>query len=170
MKIKVPNTNKIFFSKPYLRYNSIVTHFTSRKSTAIEWMILELIKRYSSDNEYSNISLKNIIEEILFIPDADILVKPSIIELVEINAIEDKNNSIDENISLDEVYLYNLSLTESGREFHDTGMLPSTESQDEAIFIYDRLENDLKLEAHRSVSNLKKEHKFAIIDVGDKYE
>ena len=160
MKIKVPNTNKIFFSKPYLRYNSIVTHFTSRKSTAIEWMILELIKRYSSDNEYSNISLKNIIEEILFIPDADILVKPSIIELVrEIKAIEDKNNSIDENISLDEVYLYNLSLTESGKECHDTGMLPSTESQDEAIFIYDRLENDLKLEAHISVSNLKKEHK-----------
>lgn len=89
MQIKVPNTDKLFFSKPYLRYNSIVIHFTSRKSVVVEWMILELIKRYSEDNEYANKSLKTIIENILFISDSDILVKPSIIELIEnIRAIE----------------------------------------------------------------------------------
>ena len=162
MQIKVPNTDKLFFSKPYAKYNSVVTHFTSRKSTAIEWMILELIKRYSSDNEYANISLKKLIEEIIFITDSDILVKPSIIELIEnINAIEieDKNNSIYENTSLDEVYLSNLSLTEHGREFHDTGMLPATENQDTAVFIYDKLENDLRLENNIGAGDLKKECK-----------
>ena len=158
MKIQMQNTDKIFFSKPYAKYKSIVTHFTSRKSTAIEWMILELIKRYSADNEYANISLKTIIENMLYVPDTDILVKPSIIELVEINAIEDKNNSIDENISLDRVSLSYLSLTQSGRELQERGLIPGKESEEEIIFIYDKLENDLKLEADNKI-DLKKEHK-----------
>lgn len=158
MKIQMQNTDKIFFSKPYAKYKSIVTHFTSRKSTTIEWMILELIKRYSADNEYANISLKTIIENMLYVPDTDILVKPSIIELVKINAIEDKNNSIDENISLDRVSLSYLSLTQSGRELQERGLIPGKESEEEIIFIYDKLENDLKLEADNKI-DLKKEHK-----------
>ena len=162
MQIKVPNTDKLFFSKPYLRYNSIVIHFTSRKSVVVEWMILELIKRYSEDNEYANISLKNIIEKILFISDSDILVKPSIIELIEnIRAIEikDKDNSIYEKTSLDSVWLSHLSLTQSGRELQDIGMLPATESTDSVVFIYDILKNDLKLEENVGTKDLKKERK-----------
>ena len=158
MKIQMQNTDKIFFSKPYAKYNSIVTHFTSRKSTAIEWMILELIKRYSSDNEYANISLKTIIENMLFVPDPDVLVKPSIIELAQINAIEDRNNLIDENISLDKISLAHLSLTQSGRELQERGLIPGKESEEEIVFIYDKLENDLKLEADSKI-DLKKEHK-----------
>ena len=158
MKIQMQNTDKIFFSKPYVKYNSIVTHFTSRKSTAIEWMILELIKRYSSDNEYANISLKTIIENMLFVPDSDVLVKPSIIELAQINAIEDRNNLIDENISLDKISLAHLSLTQSGRELQERGLIPGKESEEEIVFIYDKLENDLKLEADSKI-DLKKEHK-----------
>lgn len=162
MQIKVPNTDKLFFSKPYLKYNSIVIHFTSRKSVVVEWMILELIKRYSEDNEYANISLKNIIEKILFISDSDILVKPSIIELIEnIRAIEikDKDNSIYEKTSLDSVWLSHLSLTQSGRELQDIGMLPATESTDSVVFIYDILKNDLKLEENVGTKDLKKERK-----------
>ena len=158
MKIQMQNADKIFFSKPYAKYKSIVTHFTSRKSTAIEWMILELIKRYSNDNEYTNISLKTIIEGMFFVPDTDILVKPSIIELIGINAIEDKNNLIDENISLDKVSLYHLALTQHGRELQERGLIPGKESEEEVVFIYDKLENDLKLEADNK-RDLKKEHK-----------
>lgn len=121
-------------------------------------MILELIKRYSNDNEYTNISLKTIIEGMLFVPDTDILVKPSIIELIGINAIEDKNNSIDENISLDSVSLSNLALTQHGRELQERGLIPGKESEEEIVFIYDKLENDLKLEADNKI-DLKKEHK-----------
>lgn len=158
MKIQMQNADKIFFSKPYAKYKSVVTHFTSRKSTAIEWMILELIKRYSNDNEYTNISLKTIIEEVLFVPDTDILVKPSIIELIGINAIEDKNNLIDENISLDSVSLSHLTLTQHGRELQERGLIPGKESEEEIVFIYDKLENDLKLEADNKI-DLKREHK-----------
>lgn len=158
MKIQMQNADKIFFSKPYAKYKSVVTHFTSRKSTAIEWMILELIKRYSNDNEYTNISLKTIIEGMLFVPDTDILVKPSIIELIGINAIEDKNNLIDEYISLDRVSLSHLALTQHGRELQERGLIPGKESEEEIVFIYDKLENDLKLEADNKI-DLKREHK-----------
>ena len=138
MKIQMQNADKIFFSKPYAKYKSVVKHFTSRKSTAIEWMILELIKRYSNDNECANKPLKEIIQE-FYIPDADILVKPSIIELIRINAIEDKNNSIDENISLDSVSLSHLALTQHGRELQERGLIPGKESKEEIVFIYDKL-------------------------------
>ena len=63
--------SSISFSKPYIKYDSIVYHFTSRKSIAIEWVILELINRYSNDNEYGSISIKTILENMLFIPDTD---------------------------------------------------------------------------------------------------
>ncbi len=167
MKIQMQNADKIFFSKSYAKYKSKVTHFTSRKSTAIEWMILELIKRYSTNNEYgSNISIKTIVEDMLFVPDTDILVKPSIIELVKINAIEDKNNKIDENISLNSVSLSELSLTKSGKELQERGLIPGKEAEDEVVFIYDKLENDLKLEAESKI-DLKKEHKG--IELSDDY-
>lgn len=45
MKIQMQNADKIFFSKPYAKYKSVVTHFTSRKSTAIEWMIFRIDKK-----------------------------------------------------------------------------------------------------------------------------
>ncbi|MDA1467276.1 hypothetical protein OGZ02_00085 [Brachyspira hyodysenteriae] len=78
--------SSISFSKPYIEYNSIVYHFSSRKSAAIEWLILELINRYS--NEYSSISIKTILEDMLFIPDTDSLVLPSLIELINLRAVE----------------------------------------------------------------------------------
>lgn len=160
MGIKINSADgiyRIFFSEPYAKYKTVVGYFISRKSTVIEWMILELIRRYSNDNECSsNISLKTIIEDILSVPDADILVKPSIIELIEINAIEDKDNLIDENISLDEVNLSHLALTQSGNEMQEKGLLPATLSLEEIVFIYDKLENDLKLESDTKINKLEK--------------
>lgn len=160
MGIKINSADgecRIFFSEPYAKYKTVVGYFISRKSTVIEWMILELIRRYSNDNECgSNISLKTIIEDILSVPDADILVKPSIIELIEINAIEDKDKLIDENISLDEVNLSHLALTQSGNEMQEKGLLPAKLSLEEIVFIYDKLENDLKLESDTKINKLEK--------------
>lgn len=136
--------SSISFSKPYIKYNSIVYHFTSRKSTAIEWVILELINRYSNDNEYSSISIKTILESMLFIPDSDILVLPSLIELINLNAIE-SDLYIDENTSLSGISLSQIRLTDSGKEFQAKGLIPGKEADDSVDFIYDISENQFDL-------------------------
>uniref|UniRef100_UPI003F4C740D PIN domain-containing protein n=1 Tax=Brachyspira catarrhinii TaxID=2528966 RepID=UPI003F4C740D len=136
--------SSISFSKPYIKYDSIVYHFTSRKSTAIEWVILELINRYSNDNEYSSISIKTILESMLFIPDSDILVLPSLIELINLNAIE-SDLYIDENTSLSGISLSQIRLTDSGKEFQAKGLIPGKEADDIVSFIYDISENQFEL-------------------------
>ena len=137
--------SSISFSKPYIKYDSIVYHFTSRKSTTIEWVILELISRYYNDNEYGSISIKTILENMLFIPDTDSLVLPSLIELINLRAIE-SDFYINENTSLSSVSLSQIRLTDSGRELQAKGLIPGKESDDSVTFIYDIIANNLELE------------------------
>ena len=137
--------SSISFSKPYIKYDSIVYHFTSRKSTTIEWVILELISRYYNDNEYGSISIKRILEKRLFIPDTDSLVLPSLIELINLRAIE-SDFYINENTSLSSVSLSQIRLTDSGRELQAKGLIPGKESDDSVTFIYDIIANNLELE------------------------
>ncbi|MEI0517529.1 PIN domain-containing protein [Brachyspira murdochii] len=135
--------SSISFSKPYIKYNSIVYHFTSRKSTAIEWVILELINRYS--NEYSSISIKTILESMLFIPDTDSLVLPSLIELINLRAVE-SDFYINENTSLSSIFPSQIRLTDLGKELQSKGLIPGKEAEDSVVFIYDIISNSLELE------------------------
>ena len=136
--------SSISFSKPYIKYDSIVYHFTSRKSIAIEWVILELINRYSNDNEYGSISIKTILENMLFIPDTDSLVLPSIIELINLRALE-SDFYINENTSLSSISLSQIRLTDSGKELQAKGLIPGKEAEDIVSFIYDISENIFEL-------------------------
>lgn len=137
--------SSISFSKPYIKYDSIVYHFTSRKSTAVEWVILELISRYYNDNESGSISIKTILENMLFIPDTDSLVLPSLIQLINLRAIE-SDFYINENTSLSSISLSQIRLTDSGRELQAKGLIPGKESDDSVAFIYDIIANNLELE------------------------
>ncbi|MEI0526471.1 PIN domain-containing protein [Brachyspira murdochii] len=135
--------SSISFSKPYIEYNSIVYHFSSRKSAAIEWLILELINRYS--NEYSSISIKTILEDMLFIPDTDSLVLPSLIELINLRAVE-SDFYINENTSLSSIFPSQIRLTDLGKELQSKGLIPGKEAEDSVVFIYDIISNSLELE------------------------
>ncbi|MEI0797132.1 PIN domain-containing protein [Brachyspira intermedia] len=143
--------SSISFSKPYIKYDSIVYHFTSRKSTTIEWVILELISRYYNDNEYGSISIKTILEN-MFIPDTDSLVLPSLIELINLRAIE-SDFYINENTSLSSVSLSQIRLTDSGRELQAKGLIPGKELDDSVTFIYDIIANNLELENKNTPPN-----------------
>lgn len=142
--------SSISFSNPYIKYDSIVHHFTSRKSTSIEWVILELISRYN--NEYGSISIKMILEKMLFIPDTDSLVLPSLIELINLRAIE-SDFYINENTKLDMISLSQIRLTDSGKELQAKGLIPGKEAEDSVAFIYDIIANNLELENKMTFQN-----------------
>lgn len=53
------NFTEVTLSYPCILYKAKVSHFTSRKSTAIEWVILEAITRCEKLSNYSEFSIAN---------------------------------------------------------------------------------------------------------------
>ena len=78
---------EITLSYPCVRHNVEVSHFTARKSTAIEWVILEAINQCEKISNYAGISIAAFFEQIFTISDADLLIRPVLISLQDIGAI-----------------------------------------------------------------------------------
>ena len=81
------NFTEVTLSYPCILYKAEVSHFTSRKSTAIEWVILEAITKCEKLQNYSGISIANFFEQLFTISDADLLIRPVLISLQDIGAI-----------------------------------------------------------------------------------
>ena len=81
------NVGVLQVSYPLKNLEVLVNHFTSRKSTVIEWGILELVKDAQYNPKLLNTNLYDIFEEILKINDADLLIKPCLIGLQDLEAI-----------------------------------------------------------------------------------
>ena len=81
------NFTEVTLSYPCILYKAEVSHFTSRKSTAIEWVILEAITKCEKLSNYSEFSIANFFEKFFTISDADLLIRPVLISLQDIGAI-----------------------------------------------------------------------------------
>ncbi|WP_157151824.1 hypothetical protein [Brachyspira sp. SAP_772] len=159
----------ISFSRPYIKFDSIVNHFTSRKSIIMEWIILELlIHKY--DEKYNEKSLKEIIENFLCIPDSDLLVKESLIELFNMKAIETDDIFINENISLNDIKLSQIKISETGRKLQSEGLLPGEDGNERVSFLSDVLENKLELFNDNKLDKTPKGIKLVDFDKDDDLE
>ena len=140
------NFTEIILSYPYIKYRAEVSHFTSRKSTAIEWVILEAINKCEKLPEYSGISIANFFEQLFTISDADLLIRPVLISLQDIGAII--IYGIDDDTELNTIAMSNLRLTPTGREMQSQGLLPGVSSQEIFSIYYDLVEGVLKEETN----------------------
>ena len=61
--------SEVTLSYPCIKYKVEVSHFTERKSTAIEWVILEAINRCNVLKRYDDISISVFFKEIFTISD-----------------------------------------------------------------------------------------------------
>ena len=137
------NFTEVTLSYPCVLYKAEVSHFTSRKSTAIEWVILEAITKCEKLQNYSGISIANFFEQLFTISDADLLIRPVLISLQDIGAII--ISGIDDETELNTVAMNNLSLTPTGREMQAQGLLPGVSSEETFSFYYELVEKILKL-------------------------
>lgn len=153
---------EVTLSYPCVQHKVEVSHFTARKPTAIEWVILEAINKCEKLSNYAGISIASLFEQIFTISDADLLIRPVLISLQDIGAIT--ISGIDDETELDTVAMSNLKLTKTGREMQSKGLLPGTSSEDTFSIYYDVAANALKNEA-----NLYKEESTGIrvIDIDD---
>ncbi len=151
---------EVTLSYPYVRYKVEVSHFTARKSTAIEWIILEAINKCEQLTNYAGISIALFFEQIFTISDADLLIRPVLISLQDIGAIT--ISGIDDETELDTVAMSNLKLTRTGREMQIQGLLPGMASEETFYIYYDVIAQILKDE-----TNLYKEESTGIRVVDD---
>lgn len=133
---------EIILSYPCVQYKVGVSHFTARKSTAIEWVILEAINKCEKLSKYSGISIALFFEQIFGISDADLLIRPVLISLHDMGAITILG--IDDETELSTVAINNLKLTEKGREMQIQGLLPGTSSEETFFIYYDVVSGVLK--------------------------
>jgi rRNA-processing protein FCF1 len=112
-----------------------VTHFTPRNSTAIEWVILESVNLLQTKTKYQDVSIHRFFSDILQIADSNLLIKPCIIDLMDLGALE-TSSEIYDSVDLAEVKMGELRLTDVGREMQMRGLLPGTEIQSDARFVY----------------------------------
>ncbi len=159
------NFTEVTLSYPCILYKAEVSHFTSRKSTAIEWVILESITRCEKLSNYSGIPIANFFEQLFTISDADLLIRPVLISLQDIGAII--ISGIDDETELNTIPMNHLRLTPMGREMQTQGLLPGVSSEETFSIYYDLVDKLLKGE-----TNLYKEEATGIhiIDIDDPYD
>lgn len=130
----------IKLSYPCVKYDVIVTHFTARKSAAIEWVILEVINRFANNSDYGAITLDKVFEQILQISDSDLLIKPCLKQLVDLNAIT--VIGLNDSVSLNEILLRDVQLTEIGMEMQKKGLLPGVDNENKVELYFDVVNNN----------------------------
>ncbi len=128
-------------SYPCIKYNIEAVHFTVRRSTAIEWVILESIKKCKELPKYGEISISAFFEQFFCITDGDKLIRPCLFDLMDMGAI--RIRGIDDNTELSTVPMSNLSLTKTGDEMQRRGMLPGYEAEDVFSICYDVADKEL---------------------------
>lgn len=137
---------EVTLSYPCVQHKVEVSHFTARKSTAIEWVILEAISKCEKLPNYTGVSISIFFEQIFAISDADLLIKPVLISLQDMGAIT--ISGIDDETELNTVAMSNLKLTNTGRDMQTQGLLPGMTSEETLSIYYDIVSETLKNEAN----------------------
>lgn len=126
---------KVVLSYPYISYNINVNHFTYRKPTTMEWLVLAILKQAELHPEYRSMNIDQILKVLFAITDADSLVKPVLMDLAEIGAITIE--AVSDSTKLSNVTVNQLHFTDNGRTMQMKGLLPGKEQDDRFDGMYD---------------------------------
>lgn len=133
-------------SYPIRKFTAVISHFTPRNSTAIEWAILESARLIEEKPKYEKVPIARFFSSILQISDvpSDVnkLLIQCILNLVDINALESSDDIYD-TADLAEVPMSELRLTEDGREMQVKGLLPGSVVENEEDFFYNLYNKEL---------------------------
>lgn len=137
--------SEVTMSYPCIRYDVEVSHFTSRVSTAIEWVILEAIHRCETLHGYKDVFVSELFEQLFAISDADKLILPCLLNLKDMDAI--RVEGINDDTKLSTVPMRDLQLSKDGREMQKKGLLPGTAAEDTFTIYYDLITKTLRRES-----------------------
>lgn len=152
-------------STPYVFYDVAVSHFTSRKATAIEWVILEAIRTASTSKDYKDAPFSAVFEEIFSVKEADRLLKPVIYDLVGFGMISVEGLSDEE--SLSRMSMSQFSLTDKGEKLRREGVLPGKTMEDVVQVVFNASSGTLCTASRKGLSEEPTGLKKSDIDTPD---
>lgn len=136
------NLGQAWIAYPFVEYSVQVTHHTERKSTAMEWMLLEIAQKAESYRDYAAIPLEKILTAIFSVADGDILLRQVLTDLVDVSALEQIPRFSDKS-EWNQLLCSDLRLTDEGRRLQREGKLPAKSQTQKLSFIYDVVNNRL---------------------------
>lgn len=139
----------VTLSYPFIQYRIDVTHFTARRSTAIEWLILEAIQRVQQIPEYSGMTIEQFFSLLFGITDTNKMIRPCLLNLRDIGAL--RLDSVYDQTDMNETTMGQLHLTDVGASMQKDGKLPGADSTDRIRFIYHVLANQLSRESKTAI-------------------
>ncbi|SHE91444.1 PIN domain-containing protein [Schwartzia succinivorans] len=146
------NLGKARIAYPFVEYSVQVTHHTERKSTVMEWMLLEIAQKVESYPDYAAIPLENILTSIFSVADGNILLRQVLIDLVDVNALEQIPGFSDKS-EWNQLRCGDLRLTDDGRRLQQEGKLPAKSQTQKLSVVYDVVNNRLVNSSKGMVDN-----------------
>ena len=136
------NLGKARIAYPFVEYSVQVKHHTERKSTAMEWMLLEIAQKAESYPDYANIPLENILTSIFSVADGNMLLRQVLTDLVDVRALE-QISSFSDRSEWNHLRCGDLRLTDDGRRLQREGKLPAKHQTNKLSVVYDVVNNRL---------------------------
>lgn len=129
------NLKTVTMSYPVTQYDMNVSHVTARHSTAIEWLILEVVQKGMENDQVRAMPMGVIFEDIFNIRDANLTVKPCIQALRDEGALTAEQLYDDSDLRI--LPVGSLRLTEEGVRMQKDGMLPGKLAVDSVRVVFD---------------------------------
>ncbi len=127
---------------PYVKYKVNVTHSTERKSTAMEWMLLEIAQKVKDYPDYANISLEEVLNSVFSIVDGDSVLRQVLMNLQDGGALA-RIPGFSDTSDWAQLVCGHLKLTENGERLQKEGKLPARPVTNVWSFVYDVVQNCL---------------------------
>lgn len=121
-----------------IHYTVGIECIATRKSTAIERLLLKSIVKSKTSRSMNDLSIKYIFEEILQIQNSELLIYPCLKNLSALDVIKVESNMLN---NYNEIKLSNIYLTDSGKKMFEEGLLPGEKSEMSIDVYYNPLTN-----------------------------
>lgn len=158
----------ITLSYPFIRYQIDVTHFTSRYSTAIEWLILESIQKTHESPEYLGMTIEDFFYRLFGIKDTNLMIRPCLLDLRDMGAIQ--TDAIYDQTDMAQAQMSQLHLTQDGAQMQRDGKLPGMASTDGIKCYYDITDSKLFITDKDSANVSDKCRGVPIMEINDASE
>ena len=136
---------------PYMKYTVKVTHSTERKSTAMEWMLLEIAQKAKEYPDWAEIPLERVLDFVFSIADGDPVLRRVLLELQDVGALE-QIPGLSDISEWEKLKCGDLKLTANGARLQKDGKLPAKPVSSRCDFIYDVVGNCL-LDSQKGMSD-----------------
>ena len=80
--------NERFIKVPYQEYKVSLKYAAIRKLTVIEWSLLRIVSQFGVQPKYKDFTLDRFYEEILGMDNCEMLLKPCVRQLIDLEIIE----------------------------------------------------------------------------------